>query len=175
MDETTVTKPALLHLANDLRRDAAFFVPCGIACGLIQLVGYRYFDHADWGTTLVSEHIALITLGALALGLLGMWMVYQRRWPTPRHPTGLMVAMRHGAERAQGLASTGACICVGFTLVAAFSGGGYRLVMFVYFILYLIAFGEMAANSWHYRPASQSLGWLVGIVIAAPLVGMLMR
>ena len=175
MNDAMVAKPAWLHLASDLQRDAVFFVPCGVACGLIQLIGYRYFDNADWGTTLISEHIALGTLGALGLGLFLTWMVYRLRWPTPQHPTWLMLAMLHGAKRAQGLASAGACACIGFTLVAAFSGGGYRLVMFVYFIFYLIALGEMAANSWRYRPVSESLWWLVIIVIAAPLVGVVMR
>lgn len=175
MDDASIPEPAWLYLAGDLQRDAAFFVPFGIVCGFLQLAGFRYFNHAEWGTALVSEHIALVTLGVLSLTLVAMWFVYRRRWPIPRHRSAWMVAMRHVAERTQGFASTGACACVGFTAVAAVSGAGFRLLVFVYFILYLVAFGEMAANSWRYRPTSKSLGWLVGIVIAAPLFGTLVR
>lgn len=175
MDDALMARPPWLYLWSDLRRDATFFVPLGIVSGLLQLIGYRYFHHADWGTQLLFEHVSLVTLSALGVGLLFLWTLYRRRWPEPQPLTWLMAAMRHGSERAQGLASVGACVCVGFTLVAALSGAGYRLVMFVYFIFYLAGFGEMAANSWRYRPTSRGLVWLIAITIVAPLIGMVMR
>jgi hypothetical protein len=161
-----------LYLTSELKRDAVFFVPCGAVFGLVQLVSYDYFKHADWGIVLACEHIAFNSLALIVAGLALSWLAYRLRAGYTSADGRLAEAMRHVAGRAQALASPAACVLTGFTVVAAVSGAGFELFFFVLFILYLVTMGELAANVWRDRPWSRSLRHLLPLAVVTPFIGL---
>ena len=141
-----------LKIAPDLMNDAPFFVPVGLICGVLQLVGYRYFDGANLGSTILTEHVALYTLMPLS-ALVWLMRIAQRR---PREKTSAFDRfVNHLSGRVTCLASIAACTLFGFALSVAFFGYLWYAAKFLIFSVYIASLGEAPSNYPLHR-ASQS-------------------
>lgn len=156
-----------LRVAADLKKDGPFFGAVGLICGLVQVVGYRYFDKAQWGTELLQEHIAFNSLLLMAMCLwlargLTAWLT--KRWTMPR-TTALI---DHVAGRAVAFGSVAASVIIGFATSAAIFGAYAHAIKFAQAALYFVAIAEIAANP--LRPAELSKGYFLALsmVIVTP-------
>jgi hypothetical protein len=94
---------------SDVMKDAPFFVPLGALFGLIQLVSYRYFDQANWGSELLQEHIPFHSLALTIIFLLfakgvAEWLCAKREMVQTK------MLLTHIAGRAIAFASVAASI-----------------------------------------------------------------
>jgi hypothetical protein len=135
-----------LRVANDLKNDF-FFMGLGAVFGLLQLFSYRFLDQADWGTQLLSEHIAFhslvgITLILFPMRILQLWFfkkyLYQPFW--------LKKLINHLSSRAVALGSVAANVIFGFAMVPLITGAPKMSVIFIVFSLYLVSIAEICAH-----------------------------
>lgn len=157
------------RVATDLRKDGPFFGMVGLLCGFVQIVGYRYFDKAEWGSELLQEHIAFNSLLLMAICLwlargLTEWLTM--RWAMRR----TKALIEHVAGRAVVLGSVAGSVIIGFAVSAAIFGAYAHAIKFAQAALYLVAITEVAANP--LRPAEWSQGYLPALcmVIVTPFV-----
>src|SRR5690554_4310315 len=112
MREACVEKPPntpWLLVSGELRKDAPFFVILGLLCGMVQVVGYRYFDKANWGSELLKEHIAFNSLLLIVIFLwltkaLAEWLYAKREMPRTK------ALITHISARAVAFASVAASV-----------------------------------------------------------------
>jgi len=162
---TSENSPWMLS-ASDLLKDAVFFVPIGTICGIIQVVGYRYFK-AEWGAELLFEHIAF---NSLLLITVLLWLIKALlHWLSSRMETSWAeVLVAHISKRAIGIASISASVIVGFGLAAAFHGAYYFAFAFLLLSLYFVALAEIAANPLFGSGRSRTCLTAFAIIIAMP-------
>lgn len=132
-------------VGTDLRKDAPFFIPMGLLFGIVQFVGYNYFDNANWGGDLLIEQIPIYFLFFANIFL---WsakgiVVWQH---DKRELRGLHALIGHVRSRTVGFASASASTMAGFSIAPALWGAYWHGVMFLIFSAYLLALGEVAAN-----------------------------
>ena len=139
-----------------------------MACAVIQLIGYDYFNKADWGTQLLEEHIAFNSLGLMVILLALPWIVLKTKPSRSLYPR-LTAIMRHIASRAVAFASEGASVTLGFAVVAIFGGAASHTVTLLLFITFLVALAEFASNLWQEHGPSKSFFYFLGIIIATPI------
>ena len=169
MTEQKVRLQPWLRVAADLKKDGPFFGAVGLICGLVQVVGYRYFDKAQWGADLLQEHIAfnsLLLIAAcqwLARGLTA-WLT--KRW-TMRRTTALI---DHVAGRAVAFGSVAASVVIGFAISAAIFGAYAHAIKFAQAALYFVAIAEVVANPLQKSELSKVYFLALGMVIVTPYV-----
>ncbi|MGM3277138.1 hypothetical protein [Ralstonia sp. 24A2] len=156
--------------ASDLKKDALFFVTVGFICGLIQLLGYRYFDKANWGADLLQEHIAFQSLLLLVAFLwlakgLTEWTCSTRELKLTR----VRALIGHIAGRTVAFASVAAFVVAGFAIVTGLSGAYFHAGVFLVFCVYLVSFAEIAANPWLRSGQSRLYRVALVIVICVPV------
>ena len=156
-----------LRVAADLKKDGPFFSAVGLICGLVQVVGYRYFDKAQWGADLLQEHIAFNSLLLMAACLwlargLTAWLTM--RWTMQR----TKALIEHVAGRAVAFGSVAASVVIGFAMSAVIFGAYAHAIKFAQAALYFVAISEIVANP--LRPAELSKGYFLalGMVIVTP-------
>ncbi|WP_431819493.1 hypothetical protein [Burkholderia sp. F1] len=160
--------------AKDLWSDLPFFGAIGLICGLIQSVGYRYFNKSNVGTELLLEHIPFVSL-VTTVGILWFAKWGVERLCIQRDRPRLRALMAHVSMRAVSFASVSAAVIIGFGVaVAACQDYGYAFKFWV-LSLPFAALAEIAANpSW--APGYSKLYLLaVGIIIVTPFAAALMR
>lgn len=161
-------------VAKDLRNDLPFFGTVGLICGLVQWVGYRYFDKANWGSELLQEHVAF---NSLLLTVMFLWLakgLVERLCATRERPR-LKALVAHVSARAVAFASVAVAVIAGFALAAALCGAFGHAFGFVFFATYFVALAEIAANPF-FRPGhSRAYAVAMGIIIGMPLSVTLMR
>jgi hypothetical protein len=152
--------------AKELFDDVPFFGALGLICGLVQWVGYRYFDKAQWGAELLQEHIAF---NSMILTVMFLWLakgIVERLCEKRKRPR-LVALVDHVVARAIALASVAAAVIAGFGLAAALFRAFGHALMFEYFALYFVALAEIAANPFfppgHSRTYLPALGVIIGI------------
>jgi len=161
-------------VAKDLRGDFPFFGTVGLICGLVQWVGYHYFDKANWGSELLQEHIAF---NSLLLTVMFLWLAkgLVERLCTKRERPRLKSFVDHLAARAVAFASVAASVIAGFAIAAALCGAFGHAFRFVFFATYFVALAEIAANPF-FRPGhSRTYAVAMGIIIGMPLSVTMMR
>lgn len=161
------TTPWML-VSGELRKDAPFFVTVGMLCGMVQVVGYRYFDKANWGSKLLEEHIAFNSLLLTVMFLwfakgLAEWLCAKREMPRTK---GLIA---HISSRAVAFASVAASVVAGFAITAAISSAYFHASMFLLFCAYLVSLAEIAANPLFGVGQSKAYALAMGVVIGLPL------
>lgn len=155
------------RVATDLRKDGPFFGVVGLICGFVQIVGYRYFDKAEWGSELLQEHIAFNSLLLMAMCLwlargLTEWL--PMRW-TMRRTKALI---EHVAGRAVAFGSVAASVIIGFAVSAAIFGAYAHAIKFAQAALYFVAIAEVAANPLRQAELSKGYFLALGMVIVTP-------
>lgn len=155
------------RVATDLVDDFPFFCVVGLTCGVVQIVGYRYFDKAEWGSELLQEHIAF---NSLLLMTMFLWLArgftewLTKRWTMLR----AKALIEHVAGRAVAFGSVAASVIIGFAISAAIFEAYAYAIKFVQAALYFLAIAEVAANPlW---PTEWSKGYFLalGMVIVTP-------
>ncbi|WP_338495692.1 hypothetical protein V5F23_16810 [Pseudomonas sp. WP18] len=161
-------------VAKDLQGDIPFFGTVGLICGLVQWVGYQYFNKANWGSELLQEHIAF---NSLLLTVMFLWLakgLVERLCTTREYPR-LKAFVGHVSARAVAFASVAAAVIAGFALAAALCGAFGHAFGFMFFATYFVALAEIAANPF-FRPGhSRTYALSMGIIIGMPLSATLMR
>ena len=156
-----------LRVATDLRKDCPFFGVVGLICGFVQIVGYRYFDKAQWGSELLQEHIAFDSLSLMAMFL---WLTRGlTEWLAKRRPMRrTKVLIEHVAGRAVAFGSVAASAIIGFAVSATIFGAYAHAIKFAQAALYFAAIAEVSANP--LRAAEMSKGYFLalGMVIVTP-------
>ena len=155
-------------VAGALRKDAPFFGGVGLFCGILQFVGYRYFDKANWGAELLLEHIPFksILFSVVFLGVAKGFLEWQR---AKREMMGLEGLITHVAKRTIGFASPAASIVFGFAMASALWGAYWHAGMFLFCCIYLVALAEIAANPLFGKGCSKAYSVAVGVIIAMPI------
>lgn len=154
--------------ARDLKGDMPFFGTVGLICGLVQWVGYRYFDKANWGSELLKEHIPfeslLLTVGFLLFAKgLTEWLCTKRECPR------LTALVAHVSVRAVAFASVAAAVVAGFALAAALFGAFSYALRFMFFAIYFVALAETAVNPFFLPGYSRTRMVCIGIIASMPL------
>ncbi|BEH19468.1 hypothetical protein GTC3P0254_00810 [Burkholderia pseudomallei] len=159
-----------LLTSDDIRKDAPFFGTLGVLIGVAQLVGFRCFHKADWGTKLLFEHIVFDTL---IVALIVVWLA---RIPTEwlrierkREFPMLDKLIAHVARRAASFAVTAASVVAGVAAVAALSGSPVHAVKFAFFCAYLLSIGEAVLNPLIAPGQSRLNGVAKALLIGMPL------
>ncbi|MEW4396952.1 hypothetical protein ACM7HV_30135 [Pseudomonas paraeruginosa] len=167
------TAPWMLA-AKGLRDDLPFFGAVGLICGLIQWVGYQYFDKANFGSELLQEHVAF---NSLLLTVMFLWLakgLVERLCITKECPR-LKAFVAHVASRAVAFASVAAAVIAGFALAASLRGDFGHAFGFMFFATYFIALAEVAANPFfrpgHSRTYVVSIGIIIGMPWSVMLIG----
>ncbi|WP_439628265.1 hypothetical protein [Shinella sp.] len=130
---------------GELRKDAPFFAAVGLLFGVLQYVGYIYFDKANWGGNLLLEHIPFYSLFIANLFLWltkGIWE-WQR---TKREMRRMEALIAHVSFRAVSFASVSASVVFGFAMAPALWGAYWHACMFLFCGIYLLSLAEIAAN-----------------------------
>lgn len=165
----TEQKTPWTFAAKDFANDFPFFGAVGFICGVVQWVGYRYFDKSNAGTDLLVEHIPY---DSLVLTVLFLWfakagvekMCAKRDWPR------LRALLAHISLRAVAFASVSAAAIAGFGLAAATFGDYKYALSFWVFSLYFLSLAEIAANPFwgpnHSKAYGLALFLLVSITVA---------
>lgn len=159
--------------AKELKGDIPFFGAVGLICGLVQWVGYRHFDKANWGSALLQEHVAF---NSLLLTVAFLWFAkgLAARLCATRECPRLMAFVAHVSARAVAFASVAAAVIAGFALAAALCGAFGHAFEFMFFATYFVALAEVAANPF-FRPGhSRTYVVSIGIIIGMPWSVMLM-
>ena len=151
--------------SGELRKDAPFFVILGLLCGMVQVIGYRYFDKANWGSELLKEHIAFNSLLLIVIFLyvpkvLAEWLGAKREMPYTK------ALITHLSARAVAFASVAASIVAGFCISAVISGAYFYAAMFLLCCVYFVSLAEMAANPLFGQ--SRTYPFAVAVVIGLP-------
>lgn len=160
--------------AKELKGDLPFFGTVGLICGLVQWVGYRHFDKANWGSDLLQEHVAF---NSLLLTVMFLWLArgLVERLCITRECPRLKAFIAHVSARAVAFASVAAAVIVGFALAATLCGAFGHAFWFMFFATYFVALAESAANPF-FRPGhSRTYAASMAIIISMPLSVMLMR
>lgn len=159
-----------LLTSGDIRKDAPFFGTLGVLIGVAQLVGFRCFHTADWGTKLLFEHIVFDTL---VVALIVVWLA---RIPTEwlrierkREFPMLDKLIAHVARRAASFAVTAASVVAGVAAVAVLSGSPVHAVKFAFFCAYLLSIGEAVLNPLIAPGQSRLNGVAKALLIGMPL------
>ncbi|MFM0016706.1 MULTISPECIES: hypothetical protein [Paraburkholderia] len=154
--------------AKDLLNDLPFFGALGFICGLVQWVGYHYFNKAQWGAELLQEHIAF---NSMVLTVMFLWLVKGtvERLCAKRELSRLTALVDHIVARAVALASVAAAVVMGFGLAAAFFHAFGHALMFEYFALYFVALAEIAANPLFSPGHSRTYLPALSVIIGLPL------
>lgn len=125
-----------------------FWGAIGILCGLVKVIGvigYRYFNKANWGGELLQEHIAFYPLLMATMFLLiarGLIQWMSKRWEM----SYARLLKAHVGNRTIALASVAASVVLGFAIVLALSGAYAQVWLFFLFFLWLVSLAEIAAN-----------------------------
>jgi len=156
-----------LQVLPEVKKDGPFFSVVGFVCGLIQYLGYNYFDKAEWGSELLKEHIAF---GSIAVLIVFLWLccVILRWKPTFLGRDYLDQLVTHISERAVAFALVAAFVIIGFGLAALLFKSYGNAVKFLFAGLYFIALAELAANPRIQNDKSTCYWPAFGFVIATP-------
>ncbi|MFK1437454.1 hypothetical protein ACIU0H_27890 [Pseudomonas aeruginosa] len=160
--------------AKEFKGDIPFFGAVGLICGLVQWVGYRHFDGANWGSELLQEHVAF---NSLLLTIAFLWLAkgLAERLCATRECPRLMTFVAHVSARAVAFASVAGAVIAGFALAAALCGAFSHAFGLMFFATYFVALAEIAANPF-FRPGhSRAYAVSMGIIISMPLSVTLMR
>jgi hypothetical protein len=158
-----------LRIASDLKKDAPFFGTIGLVCGFVQVVGYRHFDKAEWGSELLQEHIAVNSLLLLVMCLLlarGLTEWHSKRW-TPQCIKNLI---EHVANRTVTFGSVAASTIMGFAISAAIFGAYIHASKFALAALFFAAIAEVSANPLRSAELSKGYRPALYIIIATPFL-----
>ncbi|WP_159086588.1 MULTISPECIES: hypothetical protein [Burkholderia] len=171
--EVATAVPWML-VAKELKGDLPFFGTVGLICGLVQWVGYRHFDKANWGSELLQEHIAF---NSLLLTVMFLWLAkgLVERLRTTREYLRFTAFVAHVSARAVAFASVAAAVIAGFALAAALCGAFGHALWFMFFATYFVALAEIAANPFFPPGHSRAYAVSMGIIISMPLSITLMR
>jgi hypothetical protein len=161
------------RVTTDLRKDGPFFGVIGLICGFVQIVGYHYFDKAEWGSELLQEHIPFNSLLLMAMllwlarGLTG-WLTM--RWTM--RCTKALILIEHVAGRVVAFGSVAAWVVIGFAISVAISGAYVYAIIFAVAAMYFVAIAEVAANPLPLRQAELSKGYDLALlmVIVTPFM-----
>ncbi len=156
-----------LQVLSEAKKDGPFFTMVGFASGVIQYLGYNYFDKTQLGNELVQEHIAF---KSLVIMIVFLWFCSGLlHWKATFPGRGYLDQLvNHISGRA-----------VAFALVAAFVtlGVGFSALLFksyghaVFFSFASLYFGSLAelASSPSFQVEKSTCYWpALGIVIATP-------
>ncbi|MFC6444528.1 hypothetical protein [Shinella zoogloeoides] len=156
-----------LLVGGDLRKDAPYFVPLGFLVAVLQVVGYGYFNKANWGETLLLEHLAFHSTAFSILFLWGGRLLLI--WQGKRRGMAYLDAMiTNVANRAVGFASVAACVIFGFAIVPGISGAFWHAGMFMLCSFYFVCLAEVAANPLLGKGDSKAHPIALGVIIGMP-------
>ena len=156
-----------LLVGGDLRKDAPYFASMGFLWGILQYVGYDYFNKANWGEILLLEHVAF---HSTAFSILFRWA---GRLILEWRGDGFAMAylrdmVTNVANRAVGFASVAASVLFGFGLVPAITGAFWHAGMFMLCSLYFACLAEVAANPLPGKGDSKIHPVAMGVLIGMP-------
>lgn len=156
-----------MHAGGDLRKDAPFFASVGLSFGLLQYVGYNYFDKANWGGDLLFEHIPFYSLFLATMFLWfakGLW-----EWQRGKREMKRMEALiAHVAARTVGFASASASVVFGFAMALMLWGAYWHACMFLFCAIYLMSIAEIAANPLFGKGCSRTYFAAMAVIITIP-------
>ncbi len=155
------------RVAVDLKKDGPFFGMVGLICGFVQVVGYKYFDKADWGSELLQEHIAFNSLLLMAMCLWlarGLMEWLTMHWTMQR----TKVLIEHVAGRAVAFGSVAASVIIGFAISAAIFGAYAHAIKFAQAALYFVGLSEVVANPLRQAELSKGYFLALGMIIVTP-------
>ncbi|WP_143277272.1 hypothetical protein [Bordetella genomosp. 1] len=157
------------RVTPDVKKHGPIFCVLGLIFGVIQVLGYRYFDEAQLGSTLLQEQIAFYSLALMLMFLLparGLTL-----WLSPRYPVRRIKALiERVAQQAMVIGSIAASAIIGFAIAAAIFGAYASSVKFVHAGVYFLALAEVAANPVRVSEASKGYSMAMGMLIATPFI-----
>lgn len=157
----------LLKVLPELKKDGPFFTIVGFLCGMIQYVGYSYFDRKEWGSELLQEHIAFgsLLLMVMFLWFFGFLLHWKVTFPGRNYLDELLTHISH---RAVAFALVATFVVLGFALaVLSFKNYGHG-IKFLSVSLFFLALAETAAHRPFQGERSTCYLPAMGFVIATP-------
>ena len=157
-----------MRVSGELRKDAPFFMTVGLLCGIVQDVGYRYFDKANWGSDLLQEHIAF---NSMLLAVMFLWTAKGLlEWQSgKREMKGVQKLVDHVMARTVGFASVGASVVFGFGIAVTISGAYMHASISLLFCIYLVSVAEVAANPLLGKGHSKTYLGAMAVIVALPI------
>jgi cytochrome b561 len=156
-----------LKVLPEFKKDGPFFTVIGFLCGLIQYVGYSYFDKKELGSEFLLEHIAF---GSLILMIIFLWLCGALLCWKPEFPgrNYLDQLVTHISHRAVAFALVATFVIFGFALAAlAFNSYGFG-AKFLSASLYFLALAEISASPRFEGERSACYLPAMGFIIATP-------
>lgn len=167
MNAKHLNSPSIFKL---LSADAKFFIPLGFFCGFVQVIGYKWFHKASWGTELLAEHISfnsMLILFSFALGL----EVLQRLLQKCLNQECFTQLIATSWDKVAQLATAAGLIVAGFSIVPLILGDLRTALTAGFFSLYCLAIIVLAHGIRKHGEAvfDTTSFWLaVGYVIGIP-------
>lgn len=131
-------KAQFLEWFSEVKMDAKFFITFGVICGIIQIVGFRFFDKNQLGAELAFEQISFFSMMVLFIACLILEFVnflLQRYFKKEC----LIPLLQTGWDRTTAISNVSGFTAFGLMLAMLFSGD-LRAAL-VTFIFSLFCFG----------------------------------
>lgn len=163
-----------LRIGADLKKDGVFFGLLGCVFGLIQFVGFEFFNQSNVGSELLIEHIPFKTIGVTVLVIFGVRVIAHLVWgeSAPQSVEGML---SHIANRISALACVAAAVTWGFGVTAAAFGGGLTAMAIIIIACFFAALAELAVTPRLQDVQRPGVQLALGLAMAVPPVFGLLR